>query len=206
MSSIFLSASIPVAGRGTYYEDADPFLIQFAVREFLVAALGRRLVVWGGHPAITPMVWSVCEDLGVEYAHSVLLFQSKHFEDIFPEENAKFANVQYVEAVDGDRDKSLISMRKQMLDREFEAGVFVGGMEGVEEEYALFRDRHPKAIALAVGAPGAAAKRLAIKMQENTDRIDFLHLFTERLKIDITERRNARLTDSDNIIRLNPEE
>ncbi len=64
MGAIFLSASVPVPGRGTYYQSADPFLIQFAVRELITAALGRRLIVWGGHPAITPMVWAACEDLG----------------------------------------------------------------------------------------------------------------------------------------------
>src|SRR5688572_23104777 len=106
MSAIFLSASIPEAGRGKYHENADPFLIQFAVREFLTASLGRRLVVWGGHPAITPMVWAVCEDLGVEYSIAVVLYQSRFFEEDFPEENARFANVKYTEAA-GDRENSL---------------------------------------------------------------------------------------------------
>src|ERR1700691_5594227 len=87
MSAIFLSASVPTIGRGNYYETADPFLIQSAVREFVTVALGRRLVVWGGHPAITPMVWAVCEDLGVDFARSVVLYQSRYFSDIFPEEN-----------------------------------------------------------------------------------------------------------------------
>ena len=77
VNAIFLSASVPVAGRGSYYQTAEPFLIQLAVREFLTLALGRRRIVWGGHPAITPMVWAVCEDLGVEYADSVTLYQSK---------------------------------------------------------------------------------------------------------------------------------
>lgn len=63
MRSIFLSASVPLAGRGTYLETADPFLIQVAVRELMTLALGRRRIVWGGHPAITPMIWSVCQDL-----------------------------------------------------------------------------------------------------------------------------------------------
>lgn len=197
MGAIFLSASIPVVGRGTYYEDADPFLIQFAVREFLVATLGRRLIVWGGHPAITPMVWSVCEDLGVEYSHSVKLFQSRLFQDIFPEENARFANVSHIDAVGKDRDRSLLEMRKHMLNGEFEAGVFIGGMEGVEDECALFKGMHPEAKILALGAPGGAAKRLALQLQEDVERIDFLHLFTERLNIDTAERRNARLADND---------
>jgi hypothetical protein len=67
MTAVFLSASVPVMGRGNFYETADPFLIQSAVREFVTAVLGRRLIVWGGHPAITPMVWAVCEDLGVSF-------------------------------------------------------------------------------------------------------------------------------------------
>src|SRR5260221_13731380 len=92
MSGIFLSASVPVAGRGNFYETANPFLIQTAVREFVSAALGRRLIVWGGHPAITPMVWAVCEDLGVEFAKSVVLYQSKFYQDVFPEENKRFGN------------------------------------------------------------------------------------------------------------------
>ena len=60
MAQIFLSASIPVQGRGNFFESADPFLIQFAVRELMTVCLGRRRIVWGGHPAITPMIWAVC--------------------------------------------------------------------------------------------------------------------------------------------------
>ena len=43
MSAIFLSASVPILGRGTYHETADPFLIQSAVREFVTFAVGRAL-------------------------------------------------------------------------------------------------------------------------------------------------------------------
>src|SRR5713226_3250030 len=126
MSEIFLSASVPDAERGgSYFENADPFLIQFAVREFLTAALGRRLIVWGGHPAITPMVWAVCEDLGVKFADAVVLYQSRFFEDIFPEENRHFGNVEYIDAVPGDLGASLLNMRKAMLSRgDLDAAVF----------------------------------------------------------------------------------
>jgi len=201
MSAIFLSASIPVAGRGTYYEDADPFLIQFAVRELLVVALGRRPIVWGGHPAITPMVWSVCEDLGVQYAHSVLLFQSKLFQDYFPQENERFANVRYVDAVQNDRERSLLSMRKSMMEGEFEAGVFIGGMNGVEEECDLFMQLHPRAKIIALGSPGGAAKRIAKKHDEDVERIDYLRLFAERLEIDTTEPRNSHVIENDHVAR-----
>src|SRR5260221_11115847 len=119
MSAIFLSASVPDSDEGRrYFENADPFLIQFAVREFLTATLGRRLIVWGGHPAITPMVWAVCEDLGVSYASAGVLYQSKFFGDMFPEENKGFGNVVYVDAVEASREQSLLPVRKDMLWRE----------------------------------------------------------------------------------------
>jgi hypothetical protein len=49
-------------------------------------------------------------------------------------------------------------MRRQMIGSEqFVAGVFIGGMEGVEDEYRLFRAAHPSVKALPVASTGAAA-------------------------------------------------
>ncbi len=96
MGAIFLSASVPQIGRGNYHETADPFLIQCAVREFVMAVIRTRQIVWGGHPAITPMIWTICEDLGIDYSKSVVLYQSMYFEDRFPEENKHFGNVVFV--------------------------------------------------------------------------------------------------------------
>ena len=87
MKSIFLSASVPIEGRGEYYKTANPFLIQCAVRELVTAVIRHHKIVWGGHPSITPMIWSICEDLNVDYSENVILYQSRHFEDRFPEEN-----------------------------------------------------------------------------------------------------------------------
>ncbi len=189
MGDIFLSASVPIPGRGDFHEDADPFLIQFAVRELFVVALGRRRLVWGGHPAITPMVWAICEDLGVEYANAVTLYQSKFFKAIFPEENERFANVVEVEAVDEDKDLSLIALRRTMLDRRYEAAVFIGGMEGLFHEYELFKQMNPDAPILAVGSTGGAAKQIARWEQQDIERIDFLQMYTDVLKIDCSQKR-----------------
>src|SRR3546814_13763214 len=84
MNEIFLSASVPEHGRGDFYETANPFLIQFAVRELITVCLGRRRIVWGGHPSITPMVHAVCRDFGLEFEAPVLLYQSTYFKDRFP--------------------------------------------------------------------------------------------------------------------------
>ncbi|MGR5096951.1 hypothetical protein ACPV5O_26745 [Vibrio maritimus] len=77
-SSVQFFATSP--GRGHYYETADPFLIQGAVRELVIASVRRYKIVWGGHPAITPMIWSICEDLGANYSDSVVLYQSRFFD------------------------------------------------------------------------------------------------------------------------------
>ncbi len=198
MSAIFLSASVPIIGRGNYYESADPFLIQSAVRELVTAVLGRRLLVWGGHPAITPMVWAVCEDLGVDFAKAVVLYQSKYFVDIFLEENQRFGNVEYIDAVPDDRQASLLRMRQAMLSRnDLTAAVFIGGMEGILEEYKLFSDFHPGATVLAVPSAGGAAKELAQSLgvvnETALQNVDFARLFHEALNVSPKEPRTAKV-------------
>jgi SLOG cluster3 family len=187
---IFLSASVPVPGRGNFHESANPFLIQFAIRELLTVCLGRRILVWGGHPAITPMVWAVCEDLDVAYSKAVVLYQSKLFADVFPAENEQFANCVYVDAVDADRAKSLEHMRMEMLSQDFEAGVFIGGMEGIADEHELFAKLQPTAKVIAVVSPGGAAQQLATRLGQLNERIDFARMFYEQLGIDIAEPRD----------------
>ncbi|MEE4668079.1 hypothetical protein V2L05_02440 [Pseudomonas alliivorans] len=190
MTRIFLSASVPRPDRGDFHETADPFLIQFAVRELMTVALGRRQIVWGGHPAITPMIWAICSDLGVTYSAAVHLFQSRFFSAVFPEENDSFSNFTVVDAVEGDRAASLVRMREQMLAGPFHAAVFIGGMEGVLDEYELFVRMHPNALVLPIFAPGGAAQDLAKRLGMVDDRVDFARLFSEKLGISQTELRN----------------
>ncbi|HST60889.1 MAG TPA: hypothetical protein VLK84_19460 [Longimicrobium sp.] len=191
MTAIFLSASVPVPGRGHYHETADPFLIQVAVRELVAAVIRDHHLVWGGHPAITPMIWTICEDLGVEYARSVTLYQSRFFAEWFPEENKRFSNAVLVDAVPEDREASLLKMREQMLSRDdLHAAVFVGGMQGVAAEYELYRRFHPEGRVLAAGAPGGAARDLADQIGDREARttVDFAHLFRTAFPASGTER------------------
>lgn len=191
--SIFLSASVPLPGRGHYHETADPFLIQFAVRELLTVVLGRRALIWGGHPAITPMVSAVCDDLGVQYANAVFLYQSEFFTGVMPKENANFSNLVRVPSVGANEDASLLAMRLQMLSQPFEAAVFIGGMEGVFEEYAIFTMLHPQATVITIPSAGGAARELAHDLDDRSDRIDFARLFYESLSIKADEPRRVDL-------------
>lgn len=190
MNSIFLSASVPIESRGEYYKTANPFLIQCAVREFVIAVIRHHKIVWGGHPSITPMIWSICEDLKVDYSEKVILFQSQHFKDRYPEENQRFNNVIFTDDVAGDREASLLLMRKEMLSRkDLDAAVFIGGMDGVEDEYRLFCEFHPDALVLPVAAPGGAALLLAEELgccgAAGMRDIDFASLFHAKLNFDI---------------------
>lgn len=187
MSAIFLSASVPIAGRGHYHETANPFLIQCAVREFVISVIRTHQIVWGGHPSITPMIWSICEDLNVSYSQSVALYQSRFFQDRFPEENERFGNVVFTDAVTGDREASLLHMRESMLaSADLVAAVFIGGMEGVEAELDIFQRLHPNALVLPVPAPGGAALDLSRRLGQQDDTelqdIDFARLFHARLR------------------------
>lgn len=186
MSEIFLSASVPIVGRGNYYETADPFLIQCAVRELLISVIRNHKVVWGGHPAITPMIWTICQNLNVNYSDSVILYQSRFFEDRYPDENKNFGNVVFVDAVPEDREASLLLMRESMLSRQdLKAAVFIGGMEGVEIEYDLFKRYHPDGKILPVPATGGAALQLAERIggfgEADLRNVDFAHLFHSQL-------------------------
>ncbi|MBI2745231.1 MAG: hypothetical protein HYX45_06565 [Burkholderiales bacterium] len=190
MKEIFLSASVPKAGRGNFEETADPFLIQFAVRELVTVCLGRRRIVWGGHPSITPMVQAICADFGQEFDAPVLLYQSEYFKDQFPKENRFFKTV-VVPSVPGDLNASLTQLRRAMLSRPIANAVFIGGMEGIYEEYDLYKELHrADALPLPLGATGGASKDLAMKHEDrDLDRLDFARLFYERLNIDPNEPR-----------------
>lgn len=194
MKNIFLSASIPAPTEHPYSETADPLLIHSAVRSLCILAFGHKKIIWGGHPAITPMMWAACENLGLSYAKTVHLYQSKFFsEEDYPEENEQFQNVTYVDA-GPDRETSLRKMRYKMLaSHRFEAGVFIGGMQGVVDEFRMFTELHPKATVILFPSTGGAAKLLAeteaAEAAPAGDFVDFIGYLSDRIKITTPNRR-----------------
>ncbi len=197
MGAIFLSASVPLRGRQGH-GTASPFLIREAVSALVEVVLGRRLLIWGGHPAITPMIWAAADSLGLEYGRTVRLFQSLYFRDQFPEDNARFKNVVYTEAVGGNRDTSLRRMREQMLrSASFEAAVFIGGMEGIQDEHEMFKEMAPNAKIVAMPSPGGVARTIFQDRpelpREMQDAIDFSNWFYRLLAISPREERRSQL-------------
>ena len=161
IKNIFLSASIPLQKRDPQYiETADIIAIRDAVIALTTVVLPRYRLIWGGHPSITPLIYHVMEKLNLNIQEHVTLYQSRFFEKYFPKDNNKFKNIVLTDIV-GDRENSLLHMRSRMLgDSEFAAGIFIGGMEGVEEEYDMFIEKHPKALVLPIASTGAGAKKI----------------------------------------------
>ena len=162
MKNIFLSASIPLPERDEkYIGTADIIAIRDAVIALTTVVLPHHRLIWGGHPSITPLIYYVMERLNLNIQEHITLYQSRFFEKHFPEDNNKFENIVFTDVIDNDREKSLLYMRHRMLDdSKFSAGIFIGGMEGVEEEYDMFIKKHPKALALPIASTGAAAKKI----------------------------------------------
>lgn len=163
MKAIFLSASVPLPERHErYHSTSDVIAIRDAVRALATVVLPHAELHWGGHPSITPLIRVVAQDIGVTDAAHVHLYQSAFFSKILPTDNAAFER--YVltnEAPAGNatRDDSLAAMRQAMIGAtRFDAGIFIGGMEGVEEEFDLFRQLNPEAIVLPIASTGAAAQ------------------------------------------------
>lgn len=160
IKNIFLSASVPLPERDKEYIDtADIIAIRDAVVALATVVLPHHRIVWGGHPSITPLIYYVMTKLNLNIQDHVTIYQSKLFEKFFPADNNKFENVILTEIVENDRDKSLLHMRERMLSEfNFSAAVFIGGMEGIKDEYKMFIKKQPEALILPVASTGAATK------------------------------------------------
>jgi hypothetical protein len=199
--AIFLSAGVPDPKRGPQYaKTADTVAITAAVAALVHVTLGRRLLVWGGQPAITPMIWVVAEGLGTDYGSWVKLYQSKHFEDEYPEDNQRFQNVTYTEDVGHDRENSLRLMRERMFsDFNFTAAVFIGGMGGIVQEFDLLQQLQPKATPLPVLSTGGAVHDVALRMgnvpADLRSDLDYIAVFHRHLDISVKEMRYRNPTE-----------
>ncbi len=161
LKNIFLSASIPFKERHEqYYSTADVIAIRDSVIALSSLVIPKFRLIWGGHPSITPMIHYVLQKFDIDIQNHVKLYQSKHFEKIFPIENKDFETVEITDDL-GDLSASLQLMREKMLgDNDFVAAVFIGGMDGVEVEFELFKKFNPNALLLTIPTTGAAAKIL----------------------------------------------
>jgi hypothetical protein len=161
--AIFLSASVPVEGRSDYIQTASPARIREAILALVSKVLDHFNLVFGGHPAITPLIWNSASALGKE--KKVFIFQSKWFENKILNEAKQFNN--FIWTPKGESlEESLRIFREWMLNPEngyaphYEYAVFIGGMEGIEEEYNIIRHYQRMVKIIPVASTGGATLKL----------------------------------------------
>lgn len=166
--NVFLSASFPSGERGERFKPYDPAAITAAVRALARAILlAHGRIVFGAHPTISPVVLLAAGEFEVKGA--IDIYQSEYFAGQIPEETLRLVELGYgsLHMIDADPADnlgvSLKLMRRAMLtEQDVTAGVFIGGMEGIHDEYDLLTQLRPFAARLPLTAPGGAARELPI--------------------------------------------
>jgi SLOG cluster3 family len=189
LKTVFLSASIPLPHRDPrYFETVDTIAVRDSIRALVSAVVPVGRLIFGGHPAITPLIRLIIRAMNRATSEHIVVYQSRYFEKQLTPEIEEFGDVRFTEAVSNDREKSLALMRTRMIsDHNFDAAIFIGGMEGVETEFDLFKEIHPRKPVFPIASTGAAA--LAIfqnqdfQRRELADDLLYLSLFRRLLEI-----------------------
>lgn len=165
---VFLAASYPSR---EFAKTANSHEIASAVKRLLGAvfrANGR--IVFGGHPAISPLVLQIAREHGK--MHRVLIYQSELFRPLISEATLLLAEegcgkIKFTKAEPGERPesgkcaKSLTVMRLSMInDTDPVAAILIGGDSGLQQELEFFEERYPGRPIIPVAAPGGAARVL----------------------------------------------
>jgi hypothetical protein len=179
---IFLSASFPAGARGKAFPESDPAAVTDAVTAIVRAVLAANgRLVFGGHPTISPLVLFVAAES--QYRNRVDAYQSEWFEGEIPEETRRLEELGCGQIHWTPRgpslEESLEIMRERMLSETSPVGgLFVGGMEGILDEWDVFGRIRPGYPRFALGAPGGAAVRLLERVGPAT--ITDVDLFSRR--------------------------
>jgi hypothetical protein len=185
--AIYLSASVPYRRSPKEFETAEqdaenqyfvataqPLRIREAIAQLCRFAFSRDIdLVFGGHPAISPIVLVAARRFGATPRKRVIVFQSLFFWSKIPQETLNFEDWELgtllwtaPQPTDAPtKEASLTWMRKLNFrsPQNLLAAVFVGGMEGcIEEADIATRDR-PTVPRFAIGSTGSAAADLLDK-------------------------------------------
>jgi len=183
--SVLLCASFPSGERGEAVSPYDVNAIADAVTattSAILTANGR--IVFGGHPTITPLILLIAS---ARSKHGLVdVYQSEWFANQITPETRRLEDLGYGKihwTKQGESlSNSLSTLRKVMLKESNPLGaIFVGGMDGLYEEYQLFREEYPDRPCIPIKGPGGAANRLdpvwvpkELKVRLNSLRYPFL--------------------------------
>lgn len=180
---IFLSASVPHKGR-EYYGTENVFAVREAIIAFTTVCVQYGInFYFGGHPAITPLVWGVAMQHVSNGLPLIDIYQSKIFGKEMPPEVKSFKNIHFTECVDNNKDKSIKKMREIMFDENYtECAVFIGGMDGIKDEYQMLHDRYPNLCCLPIASTGGASADLYKELHINNQLLSDSYAYTSIMR------------------------
>lgn len=180
---IFLSASVPTPDR-EFYGTENVFAIREAIIAFTSTCVKHGIrFYFGGHPAITPLVWQVAMENIREGMPLIDIYQSKIFGERIPSEVKDFNNIHFTEPVNDNIVKSVEAMREQMFsENKTDCAVFIGGMNGILDEYRMLHDKYPDAQYYALASTGGASKKLYKMIGKQNDLLDKSYAYTSIFK------------------------
>lgn len=185
---LFLSASIPMPGR-EYYETANILAIREAVMAFTKVCMELEIPFYfGGHPAISPLVYQIAKEYNSSFSSNIIIYQSLYFKNQTPPEVSYYQNIVWTEKKET-IDLSIEHMRKEMFKTPTECAVFIGGMEGIIKEAKLIHSIQPSTKLLPIINTGGACadlpKQTELKcdsLTENECSYAYVYLLREYLK------------------------
>lgn len=185
---IFLSASVPDPKRSDEYsQSGNVNAIRDAVVAFTtVCAEWKIPFYFGGHPAISPLVYSIAS----KYVQrpDIRIYQSEYFRGKTPEEVNYFSNICWTKAIEGNIQKSVEYMREQMFNdnKDTPIAVFVGGMKGIIDEANMIRCIIPNVQLVPLASTGGASfdlyKEIGCTDEDYLNNYAYLSLFAKLLK------------------------
>lgn len=165
MKKIFLSASIPSVGR-EYFEGSNPLLIREAVVAFTRVCMEYNIEFYfGGHPAISPLIYQIAKNYLGDKDAPIRIYQSEWFKDLTPAEIKYFGNIVWTPKC-GDMNSSVQLMRKRMFEdnKDTSCAVFIGGMEGIIDEVKKISSLCPNIKMLPMASTGCASAKIYVEM------------------------------------------
>ena len=159
--TIFLATSFPARDPGQRFPSFEVYRILSSINAFTRMILNcNGKLVFGGHPAITPMILMISRDLGVK--NSVTVYKSdwcreELLEDVAQIEIKERGCVTWTPK-GRDEEDSLNIMRKEMIRNTPLAGaIFLGDMEGMCDEFRMLKKYSPTTPCIPVPGPRDAA-------------------------------------------------
>jgi hypothetical protein len=135
---------------------------------------------FGGHPSITPLVLDLANSYPGQQGERIELVYSAFFADQYTDEMRRLAGTEGVSPTETPRAEapdvasamasSLTTMREVLTEPRIDGVFFIGGMDGLDEEFATVSERHPRALLYFFLAPGGRAATLGSRTEDASQR------------------------------------